>query len=119
MATSKQRAMEWIDEHDVLLLREMIASELFQFKKGSPDRGWIWESIHKRLNKLNNPKFMIKEKRGVRDRRNLLQTKFKRTQWEELRASGIDCELSEKDALIEELCEKEDIFSAKWVFARK
>ena len=34
-------------------------------------------------------------------------------QWEELQASGIDCELSEKDALIEELCEKEDSFSAK------
>ena len=29
------------------------------------------------------------------------------------RKSGIDCELSEKDALIEELCEKEDSFSAK------
>lgn len=113
MATSKQPTMEWIDEHDILLLREMIASELFQFKKGSPDRGKIWESIHERLNKLNNPKFMIKEKRDVRDRWNLLQTKFKRTQRDKLRASGIDCELSEKDALIEELCEKEDSFSAK------
>ena len=81
----------------------MIASELFQFKKGSPDRGKIWESIHERLNKLDNPKFMIKEKRDVRDRWNLLQTKFKRTQREELRAS----------ALIEELCEKEDSFSVK------
>ena len=38
MATSKQPAMEWTDEHDILL-REMIASELFQFKKDSPDRG--------------------------------------------------------------------------------
>ena len=82
---------------DILLLREMIASELFQFKKGSPDRGKIWESIYERLNKLDNPKFMIKEKRGVRD---LLQIKFKRTQRQELRASGIDCELSAKDALI-------------------
>ena len=80
MATSKQCAMEWTGEHDILLLREMIASELFQFKKGSPDHGRIWESIHKRLNKLNNPKFMIKEKRGVRDRWNLLQTKCKRAQ---------------------------------------
>ena len=114
MATSKQPTMEWIDEHDILLLREMIASELFQFKKGSPDRSKIWESIHERLNKLNNPKFMIKEKRGgVRDRWNLLQTKFKRTQRDKLRASGIDCELSEKDALIGELREKEDSFSAK------
>ena len=113
MATKKQLVMEWIDDHDILLLREMIASELFQFKKGSPDRGKIWESIQERLNKLDNPKFVIKEKRGVRDRWNLLQAKFKRMQREELQASGIDCELSEKDALIEELCEKEDSFSAK------
>ena len=113
MATSKQPAIKWTDEHDILLLREMIACELFLFKKGSPDHGKIWESIHARLNKLDNPKFMIKEKRGVRDRWNLLQTKCKRTQREELRASGIDCELSEKDVLIEELCEKGDSFSAK------
>ena len=113
MATKKQLVMEWTDDHDILLLREMIASELFQFKKGSPDRGKIWESIQERLNKLDNPKFVIKEKRGVRDRWNLLQAKFKRMQREELQASGIDCELSEKDALIEELCEKEDSFSAK------
>ncbi|CAH3104980.1 unnamed protein product [Pocillopora meandrina] len=79
MATKKQPVMEWTDDHDILLLREMIASELFQFKKGSPDRGKIWESIQERLNKLDNPKFMIKEKRGVRDRWNLLQAKFKRT----------------------------------------
>ncbi|KAM7436197.1 hypothetical protein ABFA07_013954 [Porites harrisoni] len=91
----------------------MIATEFFQCKKGSPDRGKIWESIQERLNKLDNPKFMIKEKRGVRDRWNLLQAKFKRTQREELQASGIDCELSEKDTLIEELCEREDSFSAK------
>ena len=77
------------------------------------DRGKIWESIQERLNKLDNPKFMIKEKRGVSDRWNLLQAKFKRTQREELQASGIDCELSEKDTLIEELCEREDSFSAK------
>lgn len=113
MATKKQPVMEWTDDHDILLLREMIATEFFQCKKGSPDRGKIWESIQERLNKLDNPKFMIKEKRGVRDRWNLLQAKFKRTQRGELQASGIDCELSEKDTLIEELCEREDSFSAK------
>ena len=74
----KQLVMEWTDDHDILLLREMIASELFQFKKGSPDRGKIWESIQERLNKLDHPKFTIKEKKGVRDRcGNLLQVKFK------------------------------------------
>ena len=98
--------MEWTDDHDILLLREMIASELFQCKKCSPDRGKIWESIQERLNKLDNPKFVMKEKRRVRDRWNLLQAKLKRMQREELQASGIDCELSEKDVPIEELCDK-------------
>ena len=54
MDTSKQPGVEWTDEHDILLLREIIASELFQFKKGSPDRGKIWETIHERSNKFNN-----------------------------------------------------------------
>ena len=66
------------------------------------------------MNKLDNEKFTIKEKRGVRDRWDLLQAEFKRIQLQEnLQASGIDCELSEKDALIKELCEREDSFSAK------
>ncbi|CAH3039307.1 unnamed protein product [Porites lobata] len=77
MATKKQPVMEWTDDHDILLLREMIATEFFQCKKGSPDRGKIWESIQERLNKLDNPKFMIKEKKSER-RWNLLQAKFKR-----------------------------------------
>ena len=54
MATKKQPVMEWTDDHGIVLFREMIASELFQFKKGSPDRGKIWESIQERLNKLDN-----------------------------------------------------------------
>ena len=67
MATKKQLPMEWTDDHDILPLREMIASELFEFKKCSPDRGKIWESIQERLNKLDNPQFLIKGKREVRD----------------------------------------------------
>jgi len=104
--------MEWTDEHDVLLLREMIVSEIVTFKKGSPDRGKIWESIYDQLNKIESPKFVIKEKRGVRDRWNLLQAKFKKRMQEEEKASGIDCEMSERDVLIEELCEKEESLSA-------
>ena len=42
MAAKKQPVMQWTDDHDILLLREMIASKLFQFKKGSLDRGKIW-----------------------------------------------------------------------------
>jgi len=34
-------------------------------------------------------------------------------QREEIQANGIDCELSEKDSLIEVLCEQENSFSTK------
>ena len=64
-------------------------------------------------NKIRRCNWRAEKKRGVRDQWNLLQVKFKRTQREELQASGIDCELSRKDVLIEELCEKEDSFSVK------
>ena len=37
MSTKKQPVMEWTDDHDTLLFREMVASKLFQFKKGNPD----------------------------------------------------------------------------------
>ena len=113
MATKKQPLMEWTDNHDILLLCEMIASKLFQFKKGSPDRGKIWESLWKRLNKVDHPKIYDKGEEGSQGPWNLLQAKFKRIQREELQSRGIDCVLSQKDVLIEELCEKEDSFSAK------
>ena len=51
--SKKQPVMESYDR-DILLLGEMIASELFQFKKGSPDRDKFWESTQRRLNRLDN-----------------------------------------------------------------
>ena len=84
----------------------MISREIFSFKKGSPDRGKTWESIQEFLNQMENPKFQIKEKRGVWDRWNILQGKFLKRMREQEAASGIECEeLSEKDTLIEELSE--------------
>jgi len=105
--------MEWTEQHDVMFLREMITSDMFDYKKGSPDRGRIWEAIQERLNTIQCPKFSIKDKRAVRDRWNLLQTKFKKRMREEEKASGIDVEMSERDVLIEELCEKEESLSVK------
>ncbi|XP_048577006.1 uncharacterized protein LOC5507322 [Nematostella vectensis] len=107
-SSKKQQAMEWTDDHDNLLLREMAVSELFSYKKGSPDRGKVWVNIQETLNSIENQKFLLKDKRAVRDRWTLLQTKFKKRIRAEEMASGINCELSEKDSLIEELCEKEE-----------
>ena len=82
--------MEWTDQHDVLMLREMIVSD-------------------EKLNQIHSPQFRIKDKRGVRERWELLRRKFKSKNREEEAASGIAVEdLTEKEALIEALIAREE-----------
>ena len=90
--------MEWSEEH--------------MYKKGSVNRGKVWDDVVDRLNRNQNPKFVIKEKRGVRDRWRLLLNKFKKQMVDEELAFGIaPDDISEKDNLIEELMEKESSLS--------
>lgn len=101
--------MEWTENHDVLLLREIMISDLFTLKKGSVQRGERWEEITAKLNQVSDPRFNLKDKRAVRDRWTLLQKKYKAKLREEEKASGISVDdLSEKDVLLEELIEKEE-----------
>lgn len=100
--------MDWSEDHDVVLLREIRVSELFSHKKGTVGRGDVWDKIVEQLNTIDCPKFHIKDKRSVRDRWKLLQKKFSQRMRQEEAASGIQVdELSEKDILIEELIEME------------
>ena len=105
--------MEWTRDHDILLLREMLASDIFHHKKGSPDRGRIWDEIADRLNATKDLVFRVKEKRGVRDRWNLLKNKFKKNRREEETASGIEVDdQDEKDILLDELTDQEEAIKA-------
>jgi len=65
--------MEWTEDHDVILLLEILASDLFSFKKGSVARGERWESIVEKLNQVKTLSFHLKDKRAVRDQWVLLQ----------------------------------------------
>ena len=99
--------MEWTEDHDVILLREILASDLFSFKKGSVVRGERWESITEKLNQVKTLSFHLKDKRAVRDRWVLLQKKAKMHREET--ASGISVDdMSEIDVLLEELIGKEE-----------
>ena len=42
--------MSWTEEKDILLMREMAAQGIFQFKTGSKERGNIWQAIASNLN---------------------------------------------------------------------
>lgn len=48
----KPKAMEWTEDHDVILLREILTSDLFSYIKGCVARGERWESITEKLNQV-------------------------------------------------------------------
>lgn len=112
--------MEWTEEHDVLLLREILGSNVFVVKKGSPARGLAWEAIVESLNKIDSPKFQLKDRRAVGERWVLLRKKFTKKMSEEEKESGISVDdLTEREALIEELVSREDTATADADFASK
>ena len=74
----------------------------FKAKKGSPERGRIWNLIAESLNQIDKPKFKV-NKRSVRERFNLLAEKYKTKIRNEEKASGISPEITELDMLLEEI----------------
>ncbi|XP_022806582.1 uncharacterized protein LOC111343667 [Stylophora pistillata] len=105
----KPKAMEWTEDHDVILLREILASDLFSFKNGSFARQERWESITEKSNQVKTLCFHLKDKRAVRDRWVLLQKKYKAKMHQEQTACGISVDdMSEIDVLLEEFVGKEE-----------
>ena len=91
------------EDHDVLMLREAVTSEPYNFKPKSSERGKVWESIAAYLNSLKTPEFRVTA-RAVRDRYALLISRHKLKQ----REDEIDFpKLTELDALLEEIRERE------------
>ena len=42
--------MEWTEAHDLILVKEVRASEPWMFKPRTVDRGKVWNAIRDRLN---------------------------------------------------------------------
>lgn len=59
--------MEWTDQHEERVResqreserREVRASDLYKTRKGSPERGKVWDDIAARLNNLSHLKFLV------------------------------------------------------------
>ena len=99
--------MYWTKEHDILLVREVLAVDPYSQPKGSRERAKLWEQIAINLNAVSMPRFTV-SLRSVRDRINqVLIKKYKKKVAEETKASGITVdEPSEFDIAMEEICEK-------------
>ncbi len=106
--------MEWTDEHDVLLGREILLVDPFKAKPRTSHRGQLWTKIADALNGIKEPKFSVSQ-RSVRDRFNRLADKFKKKIVAEERGSGISPEMSDLDVLLEEILALERKYSEEYL----
>ena len=105
--------MEWKEEHDLLLCREILVCQPYKFKERTVERGKIWEEISNHLNTCETAKFRV-NKRSVRERFKLIKEKFKRKIREEENSSGIDVEpTSELEESLEEICSSKNLSRLK------
>ena len=95
--------MEWTQQKDVMLAREMLLCEPFQYRVGSKECGSVWSQIATNLN--THPGFTVSQ-RAVRDRYGILEKKAKKRKREIENETGISREDSELDLAIEEVIEK-------------
>ena len=96
--------MKWSDQHDLELVKEILAERPFDHPKGSRQIGQVWQTIVDNLNSRADIVFNLKDIRAVRDRYNLLEKKYKKKEREEIDASGLGTvEPSELDDAIEEV----------------
>ena len=98
--------MNWANEHNILLLREILLYEPWSQRAGSVERGTIWKNITESLNQLSEPYFKVTG-RSVRDHYKLLEKKYKKKIADEKKATGIDVpEESELDIALRNASEQ-------------
>ncbi|XP_020622553.1 uncharacterized protein LOC110060143 [Orbicella faveolata] len=97
--------MEWTGAHDLILAKEVRASEPWIFKLRNADRGKLWNAITDSLNDETSLRFQVKKK-NVQEHFKLLLDKFKAKQKHQAKLGGVDIEDSEMDILMEEISEK-------------
>ena len=95
--------MKWTPIHDLELLKEILAERPFDYPKRSREIGAVWTNIVSNLNAKEGIQFSINTIRAVRDRYQLLETKFKRNARKELNASGIQVEPTEFETAMEDI----------------
>ena len=102
--------MDWTNQHDIVLCREVLVVDPFQADKKTVQRAKHWQTVANNLVVLDYPKFKSTlSKRSVQDRCMLLCNKHKKKTRAELPATGISPPHTELDDLIEEIIQKEEL----------
>ena len=61
------KGMEWSDKHDLVLCRDVLVMEPYQYSYRSKESGDVWNQITVNLSGLDHPKFKV-NKRSIRGR---------------------------------------------------
>lgn len=97
--------MVWTDRYNEVLLQEMYLFEPWKYKRGSKQRGQVWERISESLNKHESPRFTVNHK-SVRDHYILLEKEQKNKRRKEEKASGIAPEHTPFDDSMTDIIER-------------
>ena len=98
-------ARAWSQDDIINLLKQIISENPFQYKKGSIARGKSWETIGNSL--VNSRAKVIATSRVVREKYELLKSKFISRMNMEARGSGIVAEFGEFERLMQDLIDME------------
>ena len=98
--------MEWSKAKDVLLAKEVLYLEPFQFKERTAQSVQAWQDLVNNLMKNYTGKFDKLTSRGAKDHIALLIKNHKKKNADELKASGISPEQSELDTILEQIIER-------------
>ena len=80
-------AMEWTNNHDIALAREVLLLEPYRHKARTVERGKVWQKIADNLNSHAVLRFLV-TKRSVREHLKLLLDKYRAIIQKERRESG-------------------------------
>ena len=96
--------MQWNEEKDLLLMREMASLGVFQCKLGSRERGQVWKQVATNLN--GHPNFSV-ILHTVREHFTAIMRKYNAKIRKEVQGTGLGGqELTEYETLLEDLIER-------------
>lgn len=95
--------MFWNEEREILLCREIMLIEPYQFKKSTKERGDSWSKVAVNLNSIELvPSFSV-DQRAIREHFAAMRKRHEKKASDEKKASGIETDVTELDILMEEI----------------
>ena len=111
--TLSQPRMEWTRAKDVMLTKEVLYLEPFQFKERTSQSVQAWQEVTNKLVTNYPGDFGRLTSRGAKDHVGLLIRNQKKKDAAELRASGVSPVHTELDDLLQEIIEKMELHASK------